>query len=116
MNAFFSFLKFWVAMNVLVILVFLVLLAMPKSRLRAIFLTTTGWVLKATAAICLLYVISPLDLVPDGIPVAGYLDDLIIGVFGVLSGIGGFKSAAEGRNDTLWLEEYEYRVEGDKET
>lgn len=116
MNAVFSFLKFWVAMNVLIILVFLVLLAMPKSRLRAIFLAIMGWVLKATAAVCLLYVISPLDLVPDGIPVAGYLDDLIIGVLGVLSGIGGFKSAAEGRNDTLWLEEHEYRLEEDMET
>lgn len=29
-----------------------------------------------------LYIVSPLDLVPDVIPVAGWIDDLVAGVIG----------------------------------
>jgi len=33
---------------------------------------------KLTAFLALIYLVSPLDLIPDFIPVAGYLDDLVI--------------------------------------
>src|SRR5712664_291642 len=33
---------------------------------------------KLTAFFALLYLVSPLDFIPDFIPVAGYLDDLVI--------------------------------------
>ena len=36
------------------------------------------WLAKAIALITLAYALSPIDLIPDFIPVLGYLDDLLI--------------------------------------
>ena len=38
----------------------------------------TPWYAKACALLILIYALSPIDLIPDFIPVLGYLDDLII--------------------------------------
>lgn len=39
---------------------------------------STPWTAKILAGITLVYALSPIDLIPDFIPVLGYLDDLII--------------------------------------
>jgi len=60
-----------------------------KSRARALKLEMqaliiawrdprTPWVAKALIAFVLAYALSPIDLIPDFIPVLGYLDDLLI--------------------------------------
>lgn len=53
-----------------------------KSDIPAIFLAlkdkNTPVVAKIFAAITVAYALSPVDLVPDFIPVLGYLDDLLI--------------------------------------
>lgn len=38
----------------------------------------TPWFAKALAAFIIAYALSPIDLIPDFIPVIGYLDDLIL--------------------------------------
>jgi len=38
----------------------------------------TPWYAKACGAVTLLYALSPVDLIPDFIPVLGYLDDLVL--------------------------------------
>ena len=38
----------------------------------------TPWLARAVALITVAYAVSPLDLIPDVIPVVGYLDDLLI--------------------------------------
>lgn len=43
----------------------------------------TPWYAKALAAVVAAYALSPIDLVPDFIPVLGYLDDLILVPLGV---------------------------------
>jgi len=42
------------------------------------------WHAKAIAALVAAYALSPIDLIPDFIPVLGYLDDLIILPLGIL--------------------------------
>lgn len=53
-----------------------------KNKLAALFLAykrkDTPLVAKALAAITVAYALSPIDLIPDFIPVLGYLDDIII--------------------------------------
>ncbi|BCG72000.1 membrane protein [Mesorhizobium sp. 113-1-2] len=42
------------------------------------------WYAKATAGAVAAYALSPIDLIPDFIPVIGYLDDLIIVPLGIM--------------------------------
>ncbi|EAU55155.1 YkvA family protein [Mariprofundus ferrooxydans] len=42
------------------------------------------WYAKALAAFVAAYALSPIDLIPDFIPVIGYLDDLIIVPLGIM--------------------------------
>ena len=43
----------------------------------------TPWYAKAVLVLVLLYLMSPVDLIPDVIPVLGMLDDLLVLGFGV---------------------------------
>ena len=53
-----------------------------KTDIPAVFLALkekrTPWHAKILAAVIVVYALSPIDLIPDFIPVLGYLDDLII--------------------------------------
>ena len=44
----------------------------------------TPWYAKAAAACVAAYALSPIDLIPDFIPILGYLDDLLIVPAGIL--------------------------------
>ena len=47
----------------------------------------TPWYAKAVAALVAGYALSPIDLIPDFIPVLGHLDDLLIVPLGILLAI-----------------------------
>ena len=53
-----------------------------KTDIPAVFIALkkkeTPWYAKVVAAIVVVYALSPVDLIPDFIPVLGYLDDIII--------------------------------------
>jgi uncharacterized membrane protein YkvA (DUF1232 family) len=53
-----------------------------KAEAHAVYLASKDprvpWYAKALAACVLGYLFSPIDLIPDFIPVVGYLDDLVI--------------------------------------
>ena len=53
-----------------------------KTDIPAVFLALkdkrTPWYAKIIAATVVVYALSPIDLIPDFVPVLGYLDDLII--------------------------------------
>jgi uncharacterized membrane protein YkvA (DUF1232 family) len=84
MDAFFEFLKYFFIGIFALIALFLILLALPKSRLRNLILEITGW---GTAATATASVISPIDPVPDFIPLLGQMDDLGMIVLGICSAI-----------------------------
>ena len=54
-----------------------------KTDIPAVFLALkdkrTPWYARILAAVIVVYALSPIDLIPDFIPVLGYLDDLKIG-------------------------------------
>lgn len=47
----------------------------------------TPWYAKALAATVVAYAFSPIDLIPDFVPVLGYLDDLVLVPAGILLAI-----------------------------
>lgn len=59
-----------------------------KNELAAIGLSMkdprTPWYAKAAAAVVVAYALSPIDLIPDFIPVLGYLDDLVLLPVGIM--------------------------------
>jgi uncharacterized membrane protein YkvA (DUF1232 family) len=58
-----------------------------KQQLRALYLATrhprTPWYAKALAIVVVGYAFSPIDLIPDPIPILGYLDDVILLPLGI---------------------------------
>ena len=77
----FGFLKVMVIAGAVVFALFLVLLAIPKCPLRSYLLELMGYAGAATSA---LGVVSPIDVIPDFIPVLGWLDDLAYVPLGLL--------------------------------
>ena len=59
-----------------------------KRDVYALYLATrdprTPWYARLLAACVVAYAVSPIDLIPDFIPVLGYLDDVIIVPLGIL--------------------------------
>jgi uncharacterized membrane protein YkvA (DUF1232 family) len=58
-----------------------------KSESRALYFAArhplTPWYAKWIAAITVAYALSPIDLIPDFVPVLGYLDDLVLVPLGI---------------------------------
>lgn len=58
-----------------------------KQNLFVLYLSykdpRTPWYAKLMAILVVAYAFSPIDLIPDFIPILGYLDDLIIVPFGI---------------------------------
>ncbi len=58
-----------------------------KREVHALYLACRDprcpWYAKAAAAAVVAYALSPIDLIPDPIPVLGYLDDLVLVPLGI---------------------------------
>ena len=92
MESFWDFVKILAIVNGALVALFLILISLPKSSLRRITLKVFGIISYIVAIFLLLYVINPVDLLPDIIPVLGQSDDAV-GIFGaVIDGIVGYIS------------------------
>jgi uncharacterized membrane protein YkvA (DUF1232 family) len=79
-------------------LALMILLSMPKSMMRSVLMEVLGWVGAVLAGI---YVVSPIDAIPDFIPVVGWFDDGGALIAGIASGV----MAMIGRSDRKKLQE-----------
>lgn len=98
MSEFFSFLKTLMGCMTLGGIALLVLLALPKSRLRSVGLEFMKY---AFAAIMFVLVPSPVDVMPDVVPGIGWVDD--IGY--IVAGISAIKSGRRDRKRRVFEEE-----------
>jgi uncharacterized membrane protein YkvA (DUF1232 family) len=67
------------------IVLVLILLAIPGSRLRKVF----SAIYFLVAALLGVYVVSPIDLIPDIIPLLGLSDDAVASVIAVANAVAG---------------------------
>lgn len=83
MDSFFGFLKFFVGCGTLLAIGFVVLAHLPKSPLRTLLVQICGW---ATAVICGVYTLSPIDVAPELVlGPFGLIDDLVAAIIGFMS-------------------------------
>lgn len=66
---------------------FIILLSLPKSKLRSFVLEIFGWV---SAGASVVYVILPFDFLPDVLPVMGWIDDIGAVIIGLSSAIAAY--------------------------
>jgi hypothetical protein len=68
---------------------FLVLLALPQSRLRYYVLRGLGIVFFTITGLIALYIINPVDVLPDVIPALGQIDDGGALIGAIITGLSG---------------------------
>jgi uncharacterized membrane protein YkvA (DUF1232 family) len=85
MEHFWGFMKLVVIVGAVLFGLFLVLLSLPGSRLRGFFLKVF---LFATSGLSLIYIVSPIDAIPDFIPGLGWLDDVFAFITALVSAAG----------------------------
>ena len=86
MQNFFNFLTLSMLFGTILISLFLILLSLPASRLRYFFLHLYSKGLYVASGLCVLYIISPIDLIPDLIPILGQVDDAAALVAAIFTG------------------------------
>lgn len=75
MESFLEILRWLIVCGAILSFAFLILLALPNSRLRAFLLPIVGW---GMAIFCAIYCVSPVDIVPE----------IFLGPFGLVDDIG----------------------------
>ena len=101
MEQFWSFLKILAIVSGALIALFLVLISLPESKLGKAFLKGFG-ILNIVIAIMLgVYVVSPIDYIPDVIPVAGQSDDAAALVGLVIDGLIAYVSLKKSKTENI---------------
>ena len=96
MESFWEFAKIGLIVGAALTAIVLILLALPGSRLRKTFATLSF----AIAGVLGIYVVSPMDFIPDIIPLLGQLDDALAPVLAIVNGIAGILLYLKGRSST----------------
>lgn len=94
MESFWEFAKIALIVGAALTVIVLILLALPGSRLRKTFAT----LFFAIAGVLGIYVVSPMDFIPDIIPLLGQLDDALATVLAIVNGIAGILLYLKGQS------------------
>ena len=92
-----EFMKIALICGTVLMLAGLVLVAMPQSKLRDALKPAFAWLFIVA---CGFYVICPIDVLPDVVPVAGWVDDGGAAIAGVATLMSTLKQARERRRGT----------------
>ena len=90
MESFWDFIKILVICITMLLVIFLVLLALPNSKLRQSILKIYSIVSLIATILSAVYIISPIDVIPDFIPVAGQGDDVVAAISALATAITGY--------------------------
>ena len=94
MESFWEYAKIALIIGAALSVIVLILLILPGSRLRKAFST----LFFAIAGLLGIYVVSPMDLIPDIIPLLGQSDDALATVLAIVNGIAGILLYLKGRS------------------
>ena len=94
MESFWEYTKIALIVGAVLAVIVLILLVLPGSRLRKAFANLFFII----AGILGVYVVSPMDFIPDIIPLLGQLDDVLATVLAIVNGIAGILLYLKGRS------------------
>ena len=96
MESFWEYAKIALIIGGALTVIVLILLILPGSRLRKAFST----LFFAIAGLLGVYIVSPIDLIPDIIPLLGQSDDAVATILAIVNGIAGILLYLKGRSST----------------
>jgi uncharacterized membrane protein YkvA (DUF1232 family) len=94
MESFWEYAKIALIVGAALTAIVLILLVLPGSRLRKAF----SKLFFIIAGILGVYIVSPMDFIPDIVPVLGQLDDVLATVLAIVNGIAGILLYLNGRS------------------
>lgn len=96
MESFWEFARLALIVGAVLTVIVLILLVLPGSRLRKAF----AKLFFAIAGILGVYIVSPMDFIPDIVPLLGQLDDTLATVLAIVNGIAGILLYLKGRSSS----------------
>lgn len=96
MESFWEYAKIALIIGGVLTVIVLILLILPGSRLRKAFST----LFFAIAGLLGIYVVSPMDLIPDIIPLLGQSDDAVATLLAIVNGIAAILLYLKGRSSS----------------
>jgi uncharacterized membrane protein YkvA (DUF1232 family) len=95
MNQLLDFLRLLAILFTALIALWLVLMALPTSRLRHFMTRVYSRTLYLLCGMIILYIANPIDIIPDIIPLIGQGDDAVALVAAVFTGLLGWMAAPD---------------------